>query len=70
MSNIARQDLFIDCNNTVAYYDDETQSYDKAVRLRAHDEKILTPGGRKKKKGTLTYFVDENEDGCMVSNPK
>lgn len=66
VSNIARQELYVDCNNTVAYYDAETQAYDQAVHLRAFDEKILTPGGRKRKKGTLTYDVDENEDECMV----
>jgi len=67
VSNLARQELYVDCNNTVAYYDAVSQSYDQAIHIRAFDEKILTPGGRKKKKGTLTYNVDENEDGCMVT---
>lgn len=67
VSNIARQDFFVYCNNTVAYYDANTQTYDQAVHLRAFDEKVLTPGGSRRKKGTLQYDVDEQEDKCTVS---
>lgn len=65
VSSMARQDIVVNCNNTVAYYDSATQAYDQAVQLRAYDEKILTAGGKKRKKGTLKYDVDEREDGCM-----
>jgi len=67
VSNIARQDLFVNCNNTVAYYDERTQGYDQAVQLRAFDENVLTAGGRKKRKGSMKYVVDAQEDGCTVS---
>lgn len=67
VSNIARQDFFVHCNNTVVYYDANTQTYDQAVHLRAFDEKVLTPGGSRRKKGTLQYDVDEQEDKCTVS---
>lgn len=67
-SSIARQEIAVNCTNTVAYYDDRTQLYDKAVRLRSFDEKILTEGGKRRKKGTFKYAVDSRDDGCMTGN--
>lgn len=66
ISNKVRQEIIVNCNNTVAYYDADTQSYDKAVLLTAFDEKIVSAGGKKKKKGTRRYQVDETEDGCST----
>ena len=66
VSNIVRQDLYVNCHNTVAYYDSATGDYSNAVHLRGYDERVLTPGGRRKKKGGLKYNVDEGSDECQV----
>lgn len=67
VSNIAKQVIYFNCNNTVAYYDDLSQAYDKALLLRTFGEQVLSAGGKKRKKGTLRYTVDAAEDGCSVS---
>lgn len=67
VSNIARQYIYFNCNNTVAYYDENTQTYDKAVLLRTFGEQVLSAGGKKRKKGSLRYTVNAAEDGCSVS---
>ena len=66
ISNIARQDLTVNCHNTVAYYDSPNGDYKNAVQLRGFDERVMTAGGRRRKKGTLKYSVDETEDECQV----
>ena len=66
VSNIVRQDLSVNCYNTIAYYDSSTSDYTNAVHLRGFNEAVLTPGGRRKRKGGLKYNVDENEDECQV----
>lgn len=65
VSNIVRQDLSVNCYNTIAYYDSSTSDYTNAVHLRGFNEAVLTPGGRRKRKGGLKYNVDENEDECQ-----
>ena len=67
VSNIVRQDLSVNCHNTVVYYDSTTSDYTNAVHLRGYNEGVLTPGGKRKKKGGMKYNVDENEDECQVS---
>jgi hypothetical protein len=66
VSNLVRQEVYINCTNTVAYYDSRTQLYDKAVNLRGFNDDIINPGGRRKRKGNFKYSVSETEDGCMV----
>jgi len=68
VSDTARQDMLFNCKNTVAYYDASTQQYDKSVRLRAYNERILTAGDGRRKKGQLKFRVDENDDKCMYPN--
>ena len=66
VSNIVRQDITVNCHNTVVYYDAATADYNNAVHLMSYGEKVLTAGGKRKRKGGLKYNVDEGADECQV----
>ena len=67
-SDKAKQDITINCHNTVVYYDAVNKDYKNAVRLTTFTEQTLSASGSGKKpiRSVLKYVVDKDKDECQV----